>query len=339
MSSAIKEFQYYKKLNEKNIITDEILKIEIEHENNKKEIKKIEADLSNETIGADKFNEALHKFLGRREISIHFNSTLKGYEITRNNSIGHAKDLSEGEKTAIAFVYFIIKLQENRNKINETIIVVDDPISSFDSNHLFHAYSFLKNHCGDAKQLFILTHNFTFFKLVRDWIIKKNKFNSTTKTQSIKSNFYTIETTTTIPRFSTLTNSDKSLTEYNSEYHYLFSKLYRFKEHQSLTIDEAFTTANIARKLMESLLSFKFPKKRNDFSQLIECGIKDEIMREKIYRFINKYSHNMSIEINEDSSDNIMGESKSVISDIFSCIKTIDETHYQEMVDIVGVTK
>ena len=63
---------------------------------------------------------------------------IKGYEIIRNNTGVHDADLSEGEKTAIAFVYFITKLKENDNKITESIIVVDDPVSSFDSNHLFH---------------------------------------------------------------------------------------------------------------------------------------------------------------------------------------------------------
>lgn len=126
-------------------------------------------------MGADQFNESLHKFLGRSDLTLRFNQIKKGYEILRNNSDSVDRNLSEGEKTAIAFVYFITKLKENDNNIEETIIVVDDPISSFDSNHLFHAYSFMKMNCEKAKQLFVLTHNFTFFKLVRDWITRKNK--------------------------------------------------------------------------------------------------------------------------------------------------------------------
>ena len=45
-------------------------------------------------------------------------------------------------------------------------LVVDDPISSFDSNHLFHAYSFMKVNCEKAKQLFVFTHNFTNKRLI-----------------------------------------------------------------------------------------------------------------------------------------------------------------------------
>jgi wobble nucleotide-excising tRNase len=127
------------------------------------EIKKIEDSLTNESLGADQFNASLHKFLGRSELTLRFNAIKKGYEILRDGSQEVRGKLSEGEKTAIAFVYFITKIAENDNKIKETIVVVDDPVSSFDSNHLFHAYSFLRNNCHEAKQIFVLTHNFTYF--------------------------------------------------------------------------------------------------------------------------------------------------------------------------------
>ncbi|MDE1093317.1 AAA family ATPase, partial [Klebsiella pneumoniae] len=67
------------------------------------------------------------------------------------------------------------KLKENDNKMENTIVVVDDPVSSFDSNHLFHAYSFLRSNCDKAKQLFVFTHNFTYFKLIRDWFEGVNR--------------------------------------------------------------------------------------------------------------------------------------------------------------------
>ncbi|MCQ6493248.1 AAA family ATPase, partial [Vibrio parahaemolyticus] len=67
------------------------------------------------------------------------------------------------------------KLEEHDNDIKNTIVVIDDPVSSFDSNHLFHSYSFLKKHCEKAKQLFVMTHNFSYFKFVREWMLKKNK--------------------------------------------------------------------------------------------------------------------------------------------------------------------
>jgi wobble nucleotide-excising tRNase len=308
--------------------------------NRKTEILTLENSLSNEGLGADQFNESLHKFIGRSELTLRFNSTKKGYEILRNNSESVQGNLSEGEKTAIAFVYFITKLKEKDNNIEDTIVVIDDPISSFDSNHLFHAYSFLRTSCDLAKQLFILTHNFTYFKLVRDWFDGKNR-NRSRKGKSANALFFTIESSTSLPRCSTIKNADTSLVNYNSEYHYIFSKLHSYKNSEKLSRDDAFLTANLSRKLLESFFSFKFPRHRTDIAQLMDCGLKgckitDQSKKEKIYRFINKYSHSAVIEMNEDSSENLLGESHNVIGDIFAWIKEVDEVHFDEMVQVVS---
>lgn len=306
------------------------------------EIRTLEDSLSNEGLGADQFNESLHKFLGRSELTLRFNPVKKGYEILRNDSVPVEGNLSEGEKTAIAFVYFVTKLKENDNKMENTIVVVDDPVSSFDSNHLFHAYSFLRSNCDKAKQLFVFTHNFTYFKLIRDWFEGVNR-NRGRKNPPKEPNafFYTIEASTVVPRQSTFKDADSSLVRYNSEYHYIFSKLNAYKDNPSLSRDEAFLTANLARKLLESFFSFKFPKHRSDISQLMNCGltgceITDEATKEKIYRFINKYSHSAVIEINEDSSENLLGESQNVIGDIFTWLQEVDEIHYNEMLEVVA---
>lgn len=309
--------------------------------NRKTEIRTLEESLSNEGLGADQFNESLHKFLGRSEITLNFNPAKKGYEILRNDTDLVEGNLSEGEKTAIAFVYFITKLKENDNKMDNTIVVVDDPVSSFDSNHLFHAYSFLRSNCDKAKQLFVFTHNFTYFKLIRDWFEGINR-NRRRKHPPKEPNafFYTIEASTAIPRHSTFKDADPSLVNYNSEYHYIFSRLYAYRNSPELSRDEAFLTANLARKLLESFFSFKFPKYRSDIAQLMDRGLKgcevtDEATKEKIYRFINKYSHSIVIEINEDSSENLVGESQNVIGDIFAWLQEVDEVHYNEMLEVV----
>lgn len=303
-----------------------------------REVRKLEDLLSNETIGAKEFNDTLHRFIGRSELCLSFNQAKKGYEIIRNGVGEHDGNLSEGEKTAIAFVYFITKLKENANNIRDTIVVVDDPVSSFDSNHLFHAYAFLKTQCKDASQLFVLTHNFTFFKLVRDW------FTATNRTGTKKSPpkppvafFYMLDVPPGTPRYSLLVDADDSLKNYGSEYHYIFIKLYAYRIKAVLNRDEAFLTANLARKLLESFFTFKLPRRRNDINQLMDDGLKEckvttPELKEKIYRFINKYSHSDVIEITEESAENLAGESQSVVNDIFNWIEEVDERHFNEMV-------
>ncbi|WXL26890.1 AAA family ATPase [Ectopseudomonas mendocina] len=335
-TTEVKSFGYHEKKKEvvDRTAANETLKTTINTRNT--EIRTLEDSLSNEGLGADQFNESLHKFLGRSELTLRFNPVKKGYEILRNDSEQVDGNLSEGEKTAIAFVYFITKLKENDNNIEDTIVVVDDPISSFDSNHLFHAYSFMKVNCEKAKQLFVLTHNFTFFKLVRDWISRKNKRDN----QNI-ANFYVVKANNGVPRTSTYTNAEPALTLYNSEYHYIFSRLNSLKNQQTLETDDHFLAANLSRKLLESFLSFKFPKNRGNFANLFNTAVSasqnpEDEGKEKIRKFINEYSHNDLIETNEDFVENLIGEGVSVISDIFDWINELDEKHYQEMMEVVS---
>jgi wobble nucleotide-excising tRNase len=301
----------------------------------KLEMQAIEESLSNEGLGAAAFNENLHRFLGRSELSLVFNASAGGYEIIRNGVPKHDGNLSEGEKTALAFVYFITKLSEHDNEVGKTVVVVDDPVSSFDSTHLFHAYSFLRNRCDDAMQLFVLTHNFTYFKLVRDWLAGRNR-NRKRDNKPELAFFYTIDSAPGNPRSSVLADAGASLTGYNSEYHFIYQKLGKFRDLAALDREQSFFAANLARKLLEIFFSFKYPNDRSDIAALLLCGQKgcakttDEV-REKVYRFINKYSHSVVIDINEDAADNMMGEGQHVVRDIFTWIEEVDPTHYTEM--------
>ena len=337
-ASEVQEFDYAGSEKKCNDLESEAKNDHKEIEKLNQEVGAIEALLSNETVGAKEFNEILHRFIGRSELCLNFNQKKKGYEIIRNGVGEHDGNLSEGEKTAIAFVYFITKLKENGNNIKDTIVVVDDPVSSFDSNHLFHAYSFLRTQCTEAKQLFVLTHNFTYFKLVRDWFIGTNR-NRVAKGKTENCFFYRLDAPPSSPRHSLLVDADDSLKNYGSEYHYIFKKLYEYRAHTTLNRDEAFLTANLARKLVEAFFTFKYPMRRSDISQLMDVGLKGctvttPELKEKIYRFINKYSHSDVIEITEESAENLTGESHSVIGHIFQWLEEVDKKHYDEMIQV-----
>ncbi len=288
------------------------------------EIKRLEGLLSNEAIGAGEFNNKLHRFLGRKNIILEFDTENHGYKILRDGV--QANNLSEGEKTAISFVYFVTKLKENDNKIEDSIIVIDDPISSFDSNNLFSSYSFLKNECGTAKQLFVITHNFAYFKLIRDWF---NPLKSRTSIYLIEANI--IDET----RHSIIKTATSSLTKYASEYHFIFSQVYKFKNEEIDDVN-AYLIGNLLRKLLEAFLSFKYPLKRSDFKTLCDVAIPDNDLNEKVYRFINKYSHNQTIEFYDSAEDTVLSESASIVNNVLEdIIKIIDPKHYEEMEKLI----
>jgi wobble nucleotide-excising tRNase len=124
--------------------------------------------ISTSGTACEEINEQLKTFLGRDDLI--FEVVEGGYEVKRNGKT--ADRLSEGEKTAIAFVYFTIHLKDRDFDISKEIIVIDDPISSMDSNSIFQAFSFLKNSVKDANQVFILTHNFDMLLFICNFFIQ-----------------------------------------------------------------------------------------------------------------------------------------------------------------------
>jgi wobble nucleotide-excising tRNase len=98
------------------------------------------------------------------------------YRIERPDGTPATDTLSEGETTFISFLYFYRLMVGGLTEeaMNERrVIVVDDPISSLDSNVLFVVSSLLRRHIRDVRegkgniaQLIILTHNAYFQKQV-----------------------------------------------------------------------------------------------------------------------------------------------------------------------------
>ena len=293
-------------------------------------VEELEKLLSSETLGANKFNAKLHKFLGHKEIELSFSRDLGGYKILRYGQNKHATKLSEGEKNAIAFIYFATKIREKGSEIEDSILVIDDPVSSLDSHNIFHAFSFLRREFSTAKQLFILTHNFLFFRLVRDWILGKNK-----KNKPNKGNCYQVTIERETPRKAFIENAHSTLEKYNTEYHFIFSQLFCLSKKPSLTLGETFFAANLSRKLLEAFLNFKLPRKRSNFRELMDHAIQDKELVERVYRFINMYSHYTPIGATDGAIESLVAESPDIIKEVLTVIQNQDENHYNEMVEIV----
>ncbi len=249
--------------------------------------------ISSSYKACNEINKFLEIYLGRNEL-IFEPSTRKiiengiqkeiddGYLIKRNGQI--AKYLSEGEKTAIAFVYFIIHLKDQSFDVSNGIVVIDDPISSLDSNSLFQAFSFLKNAVKDAHQVFLLTHNFDFLRLLLNWLKNSN-------VQGSKSYYMVNNSDSTLGRVAYISILDKDLKDHETEYTYLFKTLYTFKSDG--TIASVYNLPNIARKLLDTFLMFRVPNNDNMYKKLetLKDKFNDENKLTAIYKFVNDQSH------------------------------------------------
>lgn len=261
-------------------------------------------------LACDEINKQLETFLGRRELVLE--DTPEGYILKRHGEI--AKNLSEGEKTAIAFVYFTIHLKDRDFDVNNDIVVVDDPISSLDSNSLFQAFSFLKNTVQDCAQVFILTHNYDFLHLIINWLNNRAYKN--------KSQFYMIKNKMNDgKRVAKLDVLDKLLKNFTSEYQYLFKLLYNFSPDG--TIDSVYHIPNVARKVLDSFLTIMIPDDSNAYQKLEQIDF-DKNKKTAIYKFTNDQSHITG----KGFDPSLVSESQNVIAYLLEMMKTAFPGHY-----------
>ena len=189
----------------------------------KKKIDQLERDIVEHRRPAEELNKDMHNYLGHSELQLTVKDT--GYAITRNDMSADA--LSEGETTAIALLYFLKSLQDRDFNLSQGVVVLDDPVSSLDANALYLAFGFIQERTKNAAQLFILTHNFIFFRNIRNWFHHlKGQRKDDVKLRSAR--FYMLDWQFNGGRrCSVLRPLDPLLERYESEYHYLFARVYR----------------------------------------------------------------------------------------------------------------
>lgn len=145
-----------------------------------REIETKEGQVTSVQPAITRINNALKRF-GFTGFSIqasHADATK--YQIQREDGSLVNNSLSEGEITFITFLYYmqLVKGSNTQSDIKSPrVLVIDDPISSLDSNVLFVVSTMLKQLLkevresiegkeSDIKQVFILTHNVYFHKEV-----------------------------------------------------------------------------------------------------------------------------------------------------------------------------
>lgn len=294
---------------EKNILSIEELKQRIAMSKSK---------VSPTQKACDVLNDSLHTFLGRNDISFSLNPENNGYNILRHGNL--AKNLSEGECTAIAFIYFITTLREKDFNIQESIIVIDDPISSLDANSQFQAFSFLKNTMSDAAQLFLFTHNFDFLKLLLNWL--KSAYKKSSAFFMIKN----IYQGNGYEREAMLDRLDPVLENFESEYHYLFNVLKNFKSDG--TIENVYHIPNIARKLLDNFLMICIPKPMTPYARLKLVDF-DDVKKTAIYKFTNDESHITG----KGFDPALVPEAQKCIKYLFQMMEATFPDHYKYLMD------
>jgi wobble nucleotide-excising tRNase len=141
-----------------------------------KQIEEKEATLTSVIPTVNAINGILKRF-GFESFYLADNTEEKGtYKIVRPDGTNARKTLSEGEYNFITFLYFyhlIYGSQDKTHILADKVVIIDDPISSLDSNVLFIMTTLIRTILQDCmhgekgiQQVFILTHNVYFHKEV-----------------------------------------------------------------------------------------------------------------------------------------------------------------------------
>lgn len=244
------------------------------------------------------------------------------YQIQREDGEIAETTLSEGEITFITFLYFLQRAKggETEESVNEErILVIDDPISSLDSNVLFVVSTLIKEiiknvktDVGNIKQVILLTHNVYFHKEVsyerlngkgeksQFWILRKNNKLSTI-------HFY----------------ADNNPIQ--SSYELLWREIKEWENNSGITIQ------NTLRRILENYFSILGRKRDDVLINKFPTQEEREICR-SLLSWANEGSHTLPDDLFIESPDKTISKYLEVFKNIFS--HTENTGHYNMMMGI-----
>lgn len=177
----------------------------------------------------------------------------------RDGTIKHRlkHSLSESEKTALALAYFISKVRyevvdASGVELDETIIVVDDPVSSLDDGRLHSTAQLLWNEFSESEQLFMMSHNLLFMRFLSNLVGNAKREDGNGKKISCRRDYY-------LGRYAnTLVELPRELSNYRTLYFRRLADLAAYVEGTTQHETAKLFAPNYIRTTLEAFLSFKF---------------------------------------------------------------------------------
>ncbi len=288
------------------------------------EIKELEKNMVSIKPIVNEINTLL-KGYGFANFSLACTEDEKFYRIQREDGQLVGETLSESEVTFITFLYYyhLTKGSLEENDILENkVLVIDDPISSLDSNILFIVSVLVKDLMKETmeektniKQVIILTHNTYFYKEITSkydlkryqgkysfWIIKKD--NNVSKIKDYKEN------------------------PIKNSYELLWQEVKQAKDNNASWV----SLQNVMRRIIEYYFRILGGFKHND--SLSECfkNIEEKRVCNSFISWFNDGSHGISDDLFVQIQDTSIETYLKVFENIFK--ETGHEAHYKMMIGI-----
>lgn len=282
------------------------------------DIDKIEAELTSVKPTVIAINKILKNF-GFLSFSLDPACIDNSYRIIRADGKDAKQTLSEGEKTFVTFLYFYHLLRGSITTSGITtdrIVIIDDPVSSLDSDVLFIVSSLIKELFAEVrksdshlKQVVVLTHNVHFHKEV-------------TYDQRRKTNTSLADETFWIVR----KPNEYSVIEFHSSnpirnsYQLLWAELKR-------TPVPVLTLQNTMRRILENY--FKILGSVDTYHLVDKFEGIEKIQCQSLMSWVNDGSHYAPDELYVAISDNMAANYLKIFFKIFKAAK--HDAHYKMM--------
>ncbi len=164
--------------------------------------------------------------------------------------------LSGGEKTTLAFAYFLVRLKlfYKKEDLKDLVVVIDDPISSLDEQRIYNTSDIVakinQELAGEAlkdedkAQVFVLTHNHTFMARLINMVGKNARYFQLERHQNQLK----------------IVCKNEVVGYFDTFYLLLFKEVYEFAEKGKVqdNFNEAINYGNKVRILLESFLKINF---------------------------------------------------------------------------------
>ncbi|GAA8064667.1 ATP-binding protein [Helicobacter pylori] len=288
------------------------------------EIRELEKNMMSIKPIVDEINTLL-KGYGFTNFGLACTEDEKSYRIQREDGQLVGETLSEGEVTFITFLYYYHltkgSLEENDISKNK-VLVIDDPISSLDSNILFIVSVLVKDLMKETmeektniKQIIILTHNTYFYKEIT------SKYDL--KRYQGKYSFWIINKDNNISKI-----KDYEENPIKNSYELLWQEVKQAKENNISWV----SLQNVMRRIIEYYFRILGGFKHNH--NLSECfkDIREQQMCNSFISWFNDGSHGISDDLSVQSQDTSIETYLKVFENIFKI--TGHEAHYKMMMGI-----
>ncbi len=291
-----------------------------------KEKEELNSKLNSIEKGKQELEDYIKLFLNREDLRIE--PTSDNYFILKRGN-KKARNLSEGEKTAVAFSHFMVSLKslKDEGKLNDYIVFIDDPISSLDANHIAQVSSLINSFffqrglnptdpnkvCKCFQQLFISTHNFEFFSFLKD----ANNFKKKDTCSCYMIRKESVEK-------SSIINIPKPFSKYKSEYVYLFYEINRFKN-DNLPEERIYMMPNIIRRFLEIYTLMKLPGNVDEIDNRLKILFDGKIE----LKILHTFSHFTSFERATKHSELVL-KMPDIINDLYAILNN-DPDHLKSL--------